>query len=178
MPDRMRMLETGPCADNFARELAPFVVVSDMFRTAEASLAARAKKAGVQPPSFSHHNYGRAIDLDVGDSIARLRAAEQTFDPGDGDPVTVRDKRGLDLWLAARGWFCFRGDHKTGKSKAHPADESWHFDFLGDVHPAHRPSYPYGNDRAIAWAVCQSHYAGAWLGVLGDLALGPPNVAY
>lgn len=147
LPDRMRMLESGPCADSFARDLSGTVVVSDMFRSPESSLAAMQKKRGVQPPSYSHHNYGRAIDLDVGES--RKRSG-------------YRSKRELDLFMAERGWYCFRGDHLTGRTAQHPNDESWHYDFLGDVPLELRPQYPYRNDRAVAWAACRAHYAADW----------------
>ena len=183
LPDRMRMLETGMCADSFAT-MAPHVVVSDMFRTAEASLAAMQKKRGVQPPSYSHHNYGRAIDLDVDQTLKMMRAQEMTtgdYPDGQdvapenftGDHVPVKDKRTLDFWLAERGWYCFRGDHKTGRSKAHPNDESWHYDFLGDLVHHYRPRYSYVNERRTAWAACQSKYAAHWLARLKILAEGP-----
>lgn len=172
MPDRMRMLETGDCAESFARDLVAYVVVSDMFRPAESSLAAMKKKTGVQPPSFSHHNYGRAIDLSTTATLARMRAAGVTVGI-EGELVPVTNKRTLDLWLAARGWYCFRGDHKTGRSKLHLYDESWHFDYLGDVPPFQRPRYPYRVNRAIPWAVVAQTYGRTWSAVSADLAKGP-----
>lgn len=172
MPARMRMLESGPCAESFALALAPIVIVSDMFRSAESSLKAMQEKKGVQPPSFSHHNYGRAIDLDVGGTIKRAkvraaalgglgkaRLAAVGGKPNDVD-APVRDKRGLDLWMAERGWFCFAGDHKTGRREASPYDESWHFDYFGDAPNA--PVYPYRTDRTAAWANCTAIHAAAW----------------
>lgn len=147
LPDRMRVLESGPCAGSFARDLAHVVVVSDMFRSPESSLAAMQKKRGVQPPSFSHHNYGRAIDLDVRESYKQSGC---------------RSKRELDLLMAERGWYCYRGDHGTGRTAQHPYDESWHFDFLGDVPVELRPQYPYRNDRSIAWAACRARYGVGW----------------
>lgn len=150
MPDRMRMLATGSCADNFAKNLADKIVVSDMFRSAESSLDAMQRKRGVQPPSFSHHNYGRAIDLDTTASMKRLG---------------VKTKRELDKFMESCGWYCYRGDHRN-------EFEAWHFDYLGDLDPSQRPRYPYKNERSIAWAACSYLYAHNWQDVLNDLAGG------
>lgn len=89
--------------------------VSDMFRTAEESLRARAQKAGVQPPGFSAHNYGLAIDIDT-DGV--LKANKMT-------------KPQLDKAMESYGWFCHRKDGKRGM-------EDWHYNFFG-VGPAAKP---------------------------------------
>lgn len=82
---------------------------SDVFRTPEQSLEARASKAGVQPPGFSAHNFGLAIDVDV----ARVMREERLTKPQ------------LDARLAEHGWWCHRRDGLAG------AFESWHYNFLG-----------------------------------------------
>lgn len=82
---------------------------SDVFRTPEQSLAARASKAGVQPPGFSAHNFGLAIDIDVDRMMREQRLT----------------KPQLDSIMAEHGWWCHRRDGVPG------AMESWHYNFLG-----------------------------------------------
>lgn len=106
-PERMRFLHPD-AAPSFLEHLRPRVEVSDMFRSAEASLAAKASKQGVQPPAFSAHNFGLAIDVDV---VNTLRA--QGWEYGD-----------LLNFMAQHQWYCYRRDGKRGK-------EDWHFTFLG-----------------------------------------------
>lgn len=89
-----------------ARDLK--VSVSDMFRTAEESLRARAEKSGVQPPGYSAHNYGMAIDIATDAVLA----------------ATKLTKPALDDEMSARGWWCHRKDGKRGS-------EDWHYNFLG-----------------------------------------------
>ncbi len=170
MPDRMRMLSPRAC-DNFMRCLAPFVVVSDMFRSAESSLAAlKEGRKGIQPPSFSRHNYGEAIDLGVGETLRRMKGnssvklglfgLDKLLHVG-GKPeemgLAVRTKRQLDLWMAERGWFCFRGDHKL-------LLECWHFDFLGASADLAFP-YTSKKERSIAWGQVLEVHAHAWTDV-------------
>lgn len=82
--------------------------VSDMFRTAEQSLQAREQKSGVQPPGYSAHNFGLAIDVDV-ERLCRDFGLK---------------KVGLDERMAACGWYCHRKDGK-------PGSEWWHYNHLG-----------------------------------------------
>lgn len=82
--------------------------VSDMFRTAEQSLQARAQKAGVQAPGFSLHNFGIAIDIATDAVMAALKL----------------DKAALDALMKQHGWYCHRKDSKRGM-------EDWHYNFLG-----------------------------------------------
>ena len=83
--------------------------VSDMFRTAEQSLLARSQKSGVQPPGYSAHNFGLAIDVDVATVLSRLGLSKAAFDQR----------------MAACGWWCHRKDDL-------PASEWWHYNYLGD----------------------------------------------
>lgn len=82
--------------------------VSDMFRTAEESLRARAEKTGVQAPGFSAHNYGMAIDIDTDAAMS----------------ATGLSKPDLDKSMESFGWWCHRKDGKRGS-------EDWHYNFLG-----------------------------------------------
>lgn len=85
------------------------VRVSDMFRTAEQSMLAMQQKAGVQPPGYSAHNYGLAIDVDVDSMLTSTKAAS---------------KKELDALFATCGWYCHRRDGRRGF-------EDWHYNFLG-----------------------------------------------
>lgn len=88
----------------------PWLTFTDVFRSPESSLAARRSKRGVQPPGFSAHNFGLAVDLDVG---ACLRDGKIRY------PELVETMRG-------GGWHCHRRDLDA------TAMESWHFNYLGD----------------------------------------------
>lgn len=101
--------------DSFVNELMSFAVVSDMFRSPESSLAAVRAGRGARPPGFSGHNYGLSIDIDV-------RASWRNFSAHKG---TGLNKRNLDQWMAARGWFCHRVDHRMDH-------EAWHYNYLGE----------------------------------------------
>jgi hypothetical protein len=83
--------------------------VSDMFRTAADSLKAMAEKKGVQPPGFSAHNYGLAIDIAVDAVLA----------------ATGYNKARLDQEMASFGWYCHRADSRRGF-------EDWHYNHLGN----------------------------------------------
>jgi hypothetical protein len=82
---------------------------TDIWRSAEVSLNARATKQGVQPPGFSGHNFGFSIDLDI-DGTLKLR--KWTY----AQLLVVMEKA---------GWYCHRRDGVMGKS------ECWHFNFFG-----------------------------------------------
>jgi hypothetical protein len=109
MPDRALFLHPD-AASSFA-SFAASVVCSDIFRTAEASLAAVKANRGAQPPGFSAHNFGLAIDLDVKASMEKMR-------------IVKGAKATLDDCMEMHGWFCHRRDHAMGP-------ESWHYTFLG-----------------------------------------------
>lgn len=85
------------------------LVYSDIFRSAEGSLRARRAKPGlVQPPGYSAHNFGLAIDIDHGKMMKELRLT----------------KKQLDELLENYGLFCHRTDHALGS-------EAWHYNCLG-----------------------------------------------
>lgn len=85
------------------------LVYSDIWRSAEVSLVARATKEGVQLPAYSGHNYGFAIDVALDETLRR------------------RDWNYVQLvgMLEGYGWYCHRRDISPEKL------ESWHFNYLG-----------------------------------------------
>lgn len=107
MPPRCRFLH--PEAALAFQAIGGLVVVSDMFRTPESSLEAVRAKRGAQPPGYSAHNYGLAIDLDISATRARWQ---------------LQGKRSLDEAMESMGWFCHRRDHKMDH-------EAWHYTHLG-----------------------------------------------
>ena len=109
-PAKMARLHPDAAAAFLAAEkgLAVRIRVSDMFRTAEQSLIARSQKAGVQPPAWSLHNYGIAIDIATDDVMK----------------ATKLTKPALDEKMKEHGWYCHRKDGKRGM-------EDWHYNFFG-----------------------------------------------
>lgn len=107
MPERMRYLH--PEAAHAFVAIAPWAVVSDMFRSPESSLQAVREGRGAQPPGYSAHNYGLAIDIDIKRTMENLG---------------IKTKAELDAYMEARGWYCHRRDHVV-------AFEAWHYNYLG-----------------------------------------------
>jgi hypothetical protein len=109
LPERMRYLHPDAAASYMRLEAGPRRLrVSDMWRSAEASLRARSEKRGVQPPGRSGHNFGFCIDLDVDWMLKQYRWSKQE----------------LDQYMNENGWYCHRKDHER-------ESESWHFNFFG-----------------------------------------------
>jgi hypothetical protein len=106
LPQRMRWLHPG--AAEAYESIKDAVVVSDMYRSAEASLSAMQRKVGVLPPGRSRHGYGLAIDVSVPESMAL---------------VGVRSKEAFDDWMGHRDWHCHRLDHAM-------QSEAWHYNWL------------------------------------------------
>lgn len=127
LPARMRWLHPDAAA-SFA-EISASVVVSDMFRSAEASLRAIRTKAGSARPGYSGHNYGLSIDLDVRRTLKSLG---------------MRRKMDLDEWMQDRGWYCHRRDHRR-------ALEDWHYNYgiAHLIHVADRRTSPALNRRIL-----------------------------
>lgn len=107
LPERMRYLH--PEAAHSFDTIADWVVVSDMFRSPESSLRAVREGRGAQPPGYSAHNYGLAIDIDVKAAVQRTKT-----------------KRALDEYMREKGWHCHRVDGLV-------LSEGWHYNYLGDV---------------------------------------------
>jgi hypothetical protein len=118
LPERAMFLHPEAAA-SLARieEMHPAgLVLSDVYRSAEASLAAVRAGRGAQAPGFSAHNYGLAVDLDVGRVLQR--------------GLVAVDYQGLLDFMASHGWHCHRRDGRRGH-------EDWHFNFLGAGAAAH-----------------------------------------
>lgn len=169
VPNRMpaRSLFLAPeAAASFRTKLHQFVVISDALRSAESSLNAVKRGRGAQPPGYSAHNYGLAIDLST--TATRRRGS-------------IKSKAVLDEIMEAHGWFCHRRDHLL-------EHESWHYNFLGvgyKVSPKQRTTSPdvealmlqrYGADLAPNDTECQvmlkelRMYSGAIDGDIGPLS--------
>lgn len=109
-PTRMSRLHPDAAAAFQAAEadLKQRIRVSDMFRTAEQSMQAREEKSGVQPPGYSLHNYGIAIDVAIDAMLQGLKCSKSM----------------LDARMTAFGWYCHRKDGNRGS-------EDWHYNYLG-----------------------------------------------
>lgn len=110
VPKWMRVLHPNAAASvlKLETELGPFIF-TDLWRSAEVSALARAKKQGVQPPGYSAHNYGLSIDFSVEDCL-KLKKVDYAH---------------FTALLEGYDWHCHRRDGAPGKS------EWWHFNFLG-----------------------------------------------
>jgi hypothetical protein len=108
MPRTMRRLHPDAAASYLAIDaLGVKLRVSDMFRSPEASLRAMQAKPGlVQPPGFSAHNYGLAIDVSLGDCLKRFSMTKTQF----------------NAFMESHGWTCHRLDDARGP-------EDWHYNF-------------------------------------------------
>jgi len=108
MPARARYLHPEAARSYMQMHDEAHIVCSDVFRSAEASLAAIQVKTGVQPPGFSGHNYGFSVDVAV-DQMLKERSWTYT---------QLRD------YMSSHHWVGHRRDGKRGS-------EDWHFNYLG-----------------------------------------------
>lgn len=113
LPSRMRWLH--PIALESLLLLGSGLIFTDVFRSPAASLEARKRKRGVQKPGHSAHNFGLAVDLDVGRTLSQ-------------NATRRWDKAMLDTEMLKAGWRCYRADHALNKP------ESWHYSFGADGH--------------------------------------------
>jgi hypothetical protein len=137
LPKRMLLLEPR-AALAFARAdkgLGGNLVCSDMFRSGESSLEAVASGRGAQPPGYSAHNFGLAIDVAVSQT---LNKTSLRYDD-------------LLSYLAGHGWHCYRRDGLQGP-------ESWHFNYLGDMAPKILPTLTIGRWARAAEELIWAHY--------------------
>lgn len=166
LPARMRFVHPSAASDFLV--IAPYVVVSDLFRSPESSLAAVRAGRGAKAPGFSAHNFGLAVDIDVGAAMKKTR---------------LKTKRDLDGWLSDNGWWCHRVDHQITPLKG----ESHHYNYLGRdfvLPPGAKSTAPsiearivalYGNDfllcaKDLQWALRTLRlYAGEIDGDAGPL---------
>jgi hypothetical protein len=110
MPARSLFLH--PFASQDFIHISDRLVVSDIYRSAESSLAAVKSGRGALPPGFSGHGYGFSIDLDVYASMKRGK---------------FKSKKDLDLYMESFGFYCFRRDHLITSLKG----ESHHWNYFG-----------------------------------------------
>lgn len=110
--------------------VADLIVVSDMFRGPGASAQAVASGRGAAPPGLSAHNYGRAIDIDVGRTMRR---------------VGLGIKAELDAWMWSHGWGCWREDHAMPSWRPRP-NEAWHYFWCGSAPVTYAT---YGETRSL-----------------------------
>jgi hypothetical protein len=145
------------------------LVVSDMFRGPDSSKAAVASGRGAAAPGRSSHNYGRAIDIDVRETMERLGLGV---------------KAELDAWMNASGWWCWREDHARPSWNPRP-NEAWHYFWAPNVVTYHGGSaarwwqrtmdaeYPVGipdaRDRQT-WLRSLGYYSGVIDGAWGPLS--------
>lgn len=100
------------------------LVYNDLWRSAAISLWAMQQKAGVQPPGFSAHGYGLAVDFAVDATLTKLKWTYPKF----------------LAFMEAHGWFCHRRDGKRGS-------EDWHFQALPAEYLKHADA-----KRPVTWA--------------------------
>jgi len=113
------------------------LAASDMWRSAEASLAAVAAGKAAQPPGYSGHNFGVSVDLAVD---ATCKAMEIDYPH-------------LLLFMADHGWHCFRRDGQRGS-------EDWHFNYLNGSSEAELPTLRQGQWSRAAESAIQQRYRG------------------
>src|SRR5436853_1929654 len=90
-------------ARSYLDDLADWIVVSEMLRTAEGSLIAMASGTGSRAPGYSGHNFGFSIDVNLEQTLANLGLSKPAF----------------DRWMVERGWYCARRDSTRGLDDAH-----------------------------------------------------------
>jgi hypothetical protein len=141
LPARMRFLHPDAAKSFLAIDAGPYRIrVSDMFRSPLESLRARAEKKGVQPPGYSAHNYGFAIDVDLDWT---MKAHGWT-------------KAGLNRFMESHGWYCHRADDLGGF-------EAWHFNYFGREAARYLPFAGRGTrDKAVERKM-QDYYGKFWL---------------
>lgn len=112
VPKRMRFLapDVGPRLMVLEKATGGYVY-TDMWRSADSSLAARRVKRGVQRPGYSPHGFGFSVDLDLYE-IMKMYKIHYT------DIVET---------MKAHGWHCHRRDG-AGPDES----EAWHFNYLGE----------------------------------------------
>lgn len=84
------------------------IVLTDIWRASLVSLNrkypdAKPMRRTVQPPAWSAHGYGFAIDIDTAPTLKRMKCS----------------KRELDEFMAAHGFHCHRRDHRRGSEDFH-----------------------------------------------------------
>jgi hypothetical protein len=145
---RRQLLLAPHAAQDYMRAFANSgenLVASDMWRSADASLAAVTSGRGAQPPGYSGHNFGVSVDLAVDETMHRMEL-----------PYSA-----LLQFMGDHGWFCFRRDGARGP-------EDWHFNYLNGSSTAELPTLRAGQWSRAAESAIQQRYRGMFsLDVLG-----------
>ena len=162
MPERARYLE--PAAARAYRNMMEErrVRISDMYRTAESSLAAHRSGRGAQMPGYSGHGYGFSIDIDV----------DWMLNAKGGRFLT---KASLDGFMADHGWLCHLRGHERGR-------EDWHYnfgvsEFLADTDARtstaleRKIQATYGSQLKLSISECQGYLRrlGLYHGAIDDI---------
>ena len=112
----LRALFVHPEVWSAFQRVAPRIVITDLLRTAESSLARMKTAPGlVQAPGYSDHNFGGAFDLDI----------KATMKHG-----VFGGRAGIDSWLRACGFPMFwwtPGANAPPPNK--PGSETWHHSY-------------------------------------------------
>lgn len=124
------------------RVIAPELVVSDLTRTAESSLARMATAPGLtQAPGYSHHNVGGAFDLDIMASVKR----------GNWRNRSAMDEHLIEMGFPPFWWK--PGANAPPPNK--PGSETWHHSWLPrDLHmrePHGRSTAAAAEDTMLRW---------------------------
>lgn len=193
MPDRA--LFARPEAAPDILKASKRVVWSDLFRSPESSLHAMITKAGVQPPSYSDHNFGGAGDVSIKASIefggfksrqhldewltAECNMPMFWIKPGANNPGTrsipaghPKCKAGLETyhhsWFPSPEWY--QGKRDTAAS-AENRVQSW-YGFELDMNAIQREThyyYPYFEAQEALAKL--RHYSGKIDGKWGPISI-------
>lgn len=154
LPPRWSRLHPEAAAALIRVQGADDLVYSDAFRSPEQSLQAAREKRGVQPPGYSAHNFGLAVDLALDDYVPPGSERDAAMRPGTLSRLGCGYPE-LCTRLAAEGWYCHRRDGKRGA-------ESWHFNWLGPHSATALALAVPENPRT--WADAAEHAVRAWYG--------------
>jgi hypothetical protein len=126
MPSRACLLHPVAAASfEELEKISGGLIYSDIYRSPAESLIARRQKTGVQPPGYSAHNFGMAVDIALEETIHKFGW----------------DYPGLVAFMESYGWYCHRRDLRSG------ASESWHFNYIG-TNEAAKKYLRLANERA------------------------------
>jgi hypothetical protein len=141
MPARMRRLHpTAKEAFLSIMKNSKGIIISDMFRSAESSLQAVSEKRGALAPSFSGHNFGFSIDVDVSATMKRLG---------------IKTKPDFDTFMRTYNWYCHRRDGKR-------EFEEWHYDCDVDGLLTKNLKPSQKTTQQAREAMIQAHYSAEW----------------
>lgn len=109
LPQRFRLMQPDAAEALLALEHNAGLIYTDMYRMPLQQLDAYRRKAGTQPVGYSAHDFGFAFDIDVHETLLKLKMRY---------PELVE-------YVGEYGFYCHRRDLDP------TASESWHFNYLG-----------------------------------------------